>query len=435
MIKIETVTIVGANGTMGTNVSAIFASFGNAKVYMVSRDIEKSKKAAMKAGKTVKADSIYSHLVPADYSMLADCVKQSDLVFESAAENFELKISLHTQIGTSLKKGAIACTGSSGLSITRLAECYPEEVRSQFYGVHMFNPPYQLTLCELTASPYSDMQLYGELKDYLTNQLYRTVAESKDLPAFLGNRIGFYFINEALIYAERYQDNGGIDYIDAILGPFTGRTMPPITTADFVGLDVHKAIVDNIYENTNDYVHEKFVLPEFVQKLIDKGYLGRKRGQGLYKLIKGDNDYKRMMVWDIKEGGFRDVIKYTFPFALKIKEYLKVGDYDKAILELINNHSQEADICLRFLLRYIVYSLYTAEHVGYDLRVADDVMATGFTWCPPFAMMEAFTRVCDLGQLMKERLKPEILGNVDIDHIIAEQIKSKYDYRIYFKAK
>ena len=434
-MNIRTVTVVGANGTMGANVSAIFASFGNAKVYMVSRDIEKSKKAALKAGKTVKADSIYSHLVPADYSMLADCVKQSDLVFESAAENLELKISLHIQIGQSLKKGAIACTGSSGLSITRLAECYPEEVRSQFYGVHMFNPPYQLTLCELTASPYSDMLLYAELKDYLTNQLYRTVAESKDLPAFLGNRIGFYFINEALIYAERYQDNGGIDYIDAILGPFSGRTMPPITTADFVGLDVHKAIVDNIYENTNDYVHEKFVLPEYVQKLIDKGYLGRKRGQGLYKLIKGDNDYKRMMVWDIKEGGFRDVIKYTFPFALKMREYLKVGDYDKAILELINNHSQEADICLRFLLRYIVYSLYTAEHVGYDLRVADDVMATGFTWCPPFAMMEAFTRVCDLGALMKERLKPEILSNVDIDHIIAEQIKSKYDYRIYFKAK
>ena len=434
-MTINTVTVVGANGTMGTNVSAIFASFGKAKVYMVSRDIEKSKKAALKAGKTVKADSIYSHLVPADYSMLADCVKQSDLVFESAAENLELKIHLHTQIGSSLKKGAVACTGSSGLSITRLAECYPELLRGQFFGVHMFNPPYQLTLCELTASPYSDMQTYAELKDYLTNQLYRTVAESKDLPAFLGNRIGFYFINEALIYAERYQDYGGIDYIDAILGPFTGRSMPPITTADFVGLDVHKAIVDNIYENTNDYVHEKFILPEFVQKLIDKGYLGRKRGQGLYKLIKGDNDYKRLMVWDITEGGFRDVIKYTFPFALKMKEYLKVGDYDKAFLELIHNHSQEADICLRFLLRYIVYALYTAEHVGYDLKVADDVMATGFTWCPPFAMMEGFTRVCDLDALMKERLKLEILGNVDIDHIIAEQIKSKYDFRIYFKAK
>ena len=432
---IKTVTVVGANGTMGTNVSAIFASFGNAKVFMVSRDIEKSRKASQKAGKTVKADSIIHNLVPADYSMLADCVSQSDLVFESAAENLSLKIDLHTRIGHNLKKGAIACTGSSGLSITRLAECYPEEVRNQFYGVHMFNPPYQLTLCELTASPYSDMAVYQDLKGYLTNTLYRTVAESKDLPAFLGNRIGFYFMNEALQYAERYQDNGGVDYIDSLLGPFTGRTMPPITTADFVGLDVHKAIVDNIYENTDDYVHEKFVLPEYVKKLIDNGKLGRKSGEGLYKLIKNDSGDKRMMVWDIKTGQYRDEIKYTFPFALRMKEFLKVGDYDNAIKELISNRSLEADICLRFLLRYIVYALYIAENVGYDLRVADDVMATGFTWCPPFAMMEAFSNVCDLGALMKKRLRPDILDNVNIDHIIAEQIKSKYDYRIYFKAK
>lgn len=435
MLEIKTVTVVGANGTMGTNVSAIFASFGDAKVYMVSRDLEKSKQAAQRAGKSVKADSIVNNLVPADYSTLADCVKESDLVFESAAENLDIKIDLHTRIGQSLKKGAVACTGSSGLSIKRMAECYPEETRQQFYGVHMFNPPYQLPLCELTASPYSDMEMYKELKEYLDQKLHRCVAESKDLPAFLGNRIGFYVINEALIYAERYQDNGGIDYIDSILGPFTGRTMPPITTADFVGLDVHKAIVDNIYENTNDYVHEKFVLPKYVQELIDKDMLGRKAKQGLYKMIKNDSGEKRMMVWDIKDRQFRDEIKYNFPFAIRMKEYLKVGDYDQAILELINNRSQEADICLRFLLRYIIYSLWTAEHVGYDLRVADDVMATGFTWCPPFAMMEAFTRVCDLGQLMKERLRPEIVNAVDIDHILSLQIKSKYDYRIYFKAK
>ena len=434
-MKIKTVTVVGANGTMGTNVSAIFASFGDAKVYMVSRDLEKSKAAALRAGKTVKADSIISHLIPADYAMLVDCVSESDLVFESAAENLDIKIDLHTKIGQSLKKGAVACTGSSGLSITRLAECYPEELRCQFYGVHMFNPPYQLPLCELTASPYSDMEIYQELKEYLNCTLHRCVAESKDLPAFLGNRIGFYFINEALIYAELYEDNGGIDYIDSILGPFTGRTMPPITTADFVGLDVHKAIVDNIYENTNDYVHEKFALPSYVQELINRGMLGRKSKQGLYKMVKNDSGEKRMMVWDIKNGQFRDEIKYNFPFAIRMKELLKVGDYDKAVLELINNHSQEADICLRFLLRYIIYSLYTAEHVGYDLRVADDVMATGFTWCPPFAMMEAFTRVCDLGALMKERLRPKMVNAVDIDHILSLQIKSKYDYRIYFKAK
>ena len=435
MIEPKTVTIVGANGTMGTNVAAIFASFGNAKVYMISRDKTKSENAIIRAGKSVKADSITQNMIAADYSMLDECVKSSDLVFESAAEDLGLKIQLHTLIGKKLKSGAIACTGSSGLSITRLAECYPTEVRDHFFGVHMFNPPYQLTLCELTASPYSDMALYRELKTYLTDTLFRTVAESKDLPAFLGNRIGFYVMNEALQYAEKFQDYGGIDYIDAILGPFTGRTMPPITTVDFVGLDVHKAIVDNIYENTTDYVRDKFVLPKYVQRLIDQMKLGRKSGEGLYKLIRNDEGEKRLMVYDIKSDSFRDEIKYEFPFAIQMKEHLRDGDYDEAIRVLINNKSQEADICLGFLLRYIVYSLYTAEHVGFDLRVADDVMATGFTWCPPFALMEAFARVCDLRTLMKEHLKPEIISAVDIDHIIGEQIKSRYDYRIYFKAK
>lgn len=434
-MKINTVTIVGANGTMGANVSAIFASFGNARVYMVSRDIEKSKKAMARAGKSVRADSIVRNLIPADYSMLPSCVAESDLVFESAAENLDLKIQLHTEIGRSLREDAVACTGSSGLSITRLAECYPDNVRKHFFGVHLFNPPYQLTLCELTASPYSDMSLYASLKEYLSEKLHRTIAESKDLPAFLGNRIGFYVMNEALQYAEKYQDNGGIDYIDSLLGPFTGRTMAPLTTSDFVGLDVHKAIVDNIYENTNDYVHEKFVLPTFVQELIDERRLGRKTRQGLYQLLRNDSGEKRLLVYDIKTRQYRDVIRYSFPFAMEMKSALRDGDYERAFRALIDNRSQEADICLRFLLRYIVYALYTAEHVGYDLRVADDVMATGFTWCPPFAMMEALGSVCDLGALMKQRLKPDILENVDIDHIISEQIKSKYDYRIYFKAK
>ena len=74
-MKIKTVTVVGANGTMGANVSAIFASFGNATVYMVSRDKEKSKKAAVRAGKSVKADSITNHLNALDYTMLADVLR------------------------------------------------------------------------------------------------------------------------------------------------------------------------------------------------------------------------------------------------------------------------------------------------------------------------------------------------------------------------
>ena len=434
-MTINTVTVVGANGTMGANVSGIFASFGGAKVYMVSREIEKSRAAIIRACRSVKASSIVSHLVPVDYSSLEQCISESDLVFESTAEDINVKIEVTTLIGKYLRPEAVACTGSSGLSIQRLAECLPEAKRSRYFGVHMFNPPYQLTLCELTASPYSDMDVYAGLKDYLSRVLHRTVAESKNLPAFLGNRIGFYLMNEALQYADTYQDNGGIDYIDAILGPFTGRSMPPLTTSDFVGLDVHKAIVNNIYENTCDYAHDAFILPGYAAELIDRKKLGRKSGEGLYKMVRNESGEKRLMVYDIKSGRYRDVIRYSFPFAIQMRNYLRSGEYDNAFKVLISNHSQEADICLRFILRYIVYALYTAEHVGYDLKVADDVMAAGFTWCPPFAWMDALSRVCDLSGLLKVRLHPDIVEQVDIDHILAERQHSKYDYRPFFKAK
>lgn len=57
-MKVKTVTVIGATGTMGSNVAGIFASFGNAKVYCVGRDIEKVKKTIPRIVKSVKADAI-----------------------------------------------------------------------------------------------------------------------------------------------------------------------------------------------------------------------------------------------------------------------------------------------------------------------------------------------------------------------------------------
>lgn len=430
---IKTVTVIGATGTMGRNVAGIFASFGNAKVYCVARDIEKVKRTIPATVKSVRADSISKNLVPADFSMLEQCVAESDLIFESSAENMVIKKEIAKRVGSAMKNNAISCTGTSGLSITTIAECYPEDKRQNFFGVHMFNPPYNMSLCELIPTAYSDRKVLEDLREYLSNTLFRTVVELKDSPAFLGNRIGFQFINEALQYAEKYVDNGGIDYIDAILGSFTGRSMAPLVTSDFVGLDVHKAIVDNIYNNTNDYAKGTFKLPGFVEKLVEDNKLGRKSGEGLYKTIKYDSGLKRHTVLDIKTGTYRDTINYEFPFAKKMKSYFAIGDYKDAFRELVNNRSVEAELCLSFLLKYIVYSLYCANEVGYSANDADDVMATGFNWCPPLALYEALSMVTDVNALIKERLGEEL--TLDLDTVLLTIVPSRYDFRPYFKSK
>lgn len=418
---------------MGANIAGIFASFGNAKVYCVGRNIEKVKRTIPRIVSSVRADAIKNNLFAADFSMLEQCISESDLVFESLSEDIHIKTEIAGIVGKALQPYAISCSGTSGLSISEIAEYYPEEKRNRFYGVHMFNPPYNMSLCELTATKYSDRTILTQLKDYLENCLYRTVVEVKDSPAFLGNRIGFQLINESLQYAEKFKDNGGIDYIDSILGTFTGRSMAPLITSDFVGLDVHKAIVDNLYSNTNDYAHDTFKLPQYVEKLISEKKLGRKSECGLYQLIRYENGLKRQTVFDISSGQYRDVIPFAFPFAEKMKHYIADGEYQKAFSCLINNSSQEANICLSFLLKYILYSFYAAKEVGYKIESADDVMATGFNWCPPLALFEAFSTVTNVIELIGSCL-PEIGEKIDIEQLFFDIKPSKYDFRPFFKS-
>ncbi|WP_373117250.1 3-hydroxyacyl-CoA dehydrogenase family protein [Holdemania massiliensis] len=434
-MTIQTITVIGANGTMGRNISGIFASFGSTKVYMVARNLEKAEAAKAKAALSVKAGSVANRLVAADYSMLETCVSESDLIFEAVFEDINIKKEVAQRVSKAMKPDAIACSGTSGLSITTLAEQYPEHLRSRFFGVHMFNPPYSLNLCELTPTQYSNMELCDELEEYLSKVLYRTVVKVKDSPAFLGNRIGFQFINEVMQYAEKYKYSGGIDYMDAILGCFSGRSMAPLVTADFVGLDIHKAIIDNLYENTVDYAHETFVLPRFAEKLIAEGKLGKKAGGGLYKNVVYDNGLKSRTVYDICSDTYRDVMDYHFPYAEKMMKQLHIGNYQDAFRILIENRSAEAELCLQFLLKYVIYSLMATEYVGYDIHSADDVMATGFNWCPPLAIADALGTGTDFKQLVRDRLDKDVQDNINLEVVLASVVPSKYDYRPFFKAK
>ncbi len=433
-LKIRTVTILGANGTMGSNISAIFAAFGNAKVYMVCRTLEHASSAIERAVSSVRADSIRSRLFPADYSMLAQCIPESDLVFETVAEDFETKRDVYRKIAPHLRPGTVIASGTSGLSITAFAEILPEAARPAYVGMHFFNPPYQLVLCELIPTRYTEPALLVKLKEYLEKTLLRAVAEVSDSPAFLGNRIGFLFMNDALIYAEKYRCSGGIDYIDAILGSFTGRGMAPLVTIDFVGLDIHKAIIDNVRKNIQEGLSSYFELPGFFTDLLEQGHLGRKTHSGLYRTQIIEDGKKQRLVYDVSSGAYREKRKYTFAFAEQMQLLIHEGDYQGAVRELIQNDSQEARLCLAFLLRYIAYALYASMQVSGSLQAADVVMAEGFNWCPPLAMLGLFSQVVDVSALMNERLDAAFLDVTDVQRLLSGAPVSQYDYRRFFRS-
>lgn len=431
-LEIKVITILGANGSMGKNIAAIFASFGNAKVYLACRDEEKSQKAVIEAYQSVRSESIKSRLIPITYDNLKEAISESDLIFESLAENMSLKIEMYNKIKLYLKENAIIATGTSGLSIKDLAKAF-EINGNNFFGIHMFNPPYNLPLCELIIHNEKQLELSNKLEKYLTNVLKRVVIKVKDKPAFLGNRIGFFFINEALKLAEQNADEGGIDYIDAILGCFTGRIMTPLVTAEFVGLDITKAIEDYIFFNTTDMFKNSFKLPSYVNHIINQGYIGKKTQKGLFYF---DKETKMNYVYDIKQDSYRLKQNYQFYFANEMIKNIRIGNYIEAINILIKDKSKEACICKKMILKYVIYSIYISKSVAYKTEYCDDAMATGFSWLPPLAWIELFGGKDKVKYLINEYLDEEYIFLVNTENIF-EGIsnESKYDYRSFLKAK
>ena len=429
-MNINTVTVIGANGTLGKEISGIFASFGNAKVYMVARTKEKAELARKEAAFSVKALSVEENLIPKTYEDLKSCIKESDIIFESIVEDYDEKKKLHEKINDFVSENSIIATGTSGLSIDKLAESYSIEKRKRFVGIHFFNPPYSLTLCEIIPSKYNndDLEFISDLRLYLNNCLRRDSIIVKDKPAFLANRIGFKMMNEALQLAYEYRKYGGIDYIDAILGAYTGRSMAPIETVDFVGLDIHRAIVNNIYDKATEKEKKSFKLPEYMNELIENKQVGAKVRCGLYKTNVGDNN---KLVYDIETKQYRNIKEYNFEFKNKAIECFKKAKYYNGIQEIINDTSNESNICMKFLLKYIVYALETANLVAENVTDCDIAMATGFNWIPPFALIKALGGNKNVVDMCQKYLEKQF----KYDEIMNKEIDSIYDYRKFLKAR
>ncbi|MBI39509.1 MAG: 3-hydroxyacyl-CoA dehydrogenase [Leptospiraceae bacterium] len=433
MKDFKTVTVLGANGTMGANSAAIVAAFGGAKVYMLARTLDKAKEGVQTAVASVRSGVFADNLIPGTYDDdLEKAVSESDWVFELVAESYEVKEPLMKRISAARKPGTLVSTVSSGLSIERLASHLDEDGQKYYYGTHFFNPPYKLVLCELIVHPKNDPAYTKELSDYLENKLHRHVIIANDRPGFAGNRIGFQFMNEAAIYAEKLADKGGIHLVDQLLSGYTGRAMAPLATADLVGLDVHKAIVDNIYENTKDAAHDTFKMPDYLQKLIDQGALGNKKGKGLYMREKTPEGKSVKKVYNIKTGNYEDLPKLDLSFKKKAASLIHESQYFHFADFLKNEKGEEAELVRRFIARYISYSYSLIPDVT-DQDGVDGAMGFGFNWVPPSAWVDLLGGVDETKKFIDAAgiPVPDYLGKISGSPVY--KLQSKLDYRQLFR--
>jgi 3-hydroxyacyl-CoA dehydrogenase len=382
--QIRNVVVLGANGAMGSGSGAVFAAAGIPTVFL-ARTKEKAEAGRARAESMVKSTAISRFITTGTYDEDLDrAVAAADLIFEAVSEDLDIKRTFFARVDKVRKPDAIVATVSSGLSIAAMCAGQSDTFKKNFLGIHFFNPPTMIVGCELIPHAGTDPAITAFVLDLLAGPLGREVIETADTPAFAGNRVGFKVLNEVAQLAEEH----GVAFMDQLIGPHSGRAMPPLVTVDFVGWDVHKAIVDNLYANTKDEAHAAFKLPAYMQKGIDAGRLGNKTKGGFFK----KDASKARFVLDPKSGDYRPLAEVATPlpaFVEEMKTAIHVGRYHRAMDVFCTATGKEADLLRRVVLGYISYGLGRVGEVVKHQRDVDRIMGFGFNWAPPSVLADA----------------------------------------------
>src|SRR6202795_678027 len=266
---------------MGAGAACVFAGAG-CRVTMLARGRDKAASGLTEVKNDARAEAIGERIALGSYDAdLGKTVAEAGLIFEALAEDLPLKKQFFEQVDKSRRPDSIVATGSSGLSIAEMARGRSESFRRTFLGIHLFNPPHVIVGTEVIPGPETSSAVVERVVAMLIKRLGRKVIVTKDMPAFVGNRVGFKVLNETAQLAAEH----GVAFIDYLIGPHTGRAMAPLATVDLVGWDVHQAIVENVHANLKDEANDCFKMPGYMVTAMRNGCLGDKTPErgGFYR--------------------------------------------------------------------------------------------------------------------------------------------------------
>jgi 3-hydroxyacyl-CoA dehydrogenase len=369
-------------------------------VTMLARSRDKAAEGLADAQSDARAEAIAERISIGAYDTdLNRAVAEAAIIFESLAEDLPLKKQFFELIDKSRRSDSVVASGSSGLSIAEMGRGRSDSFRRNFLGVHLFNPPHVIVGTEIIPGPDTDPAVVKDVVAMLTKRLGRKVIVTRDMPAFVGNRVGFKVLNETAQLAAEH----GVAFIDYLIGPHTGRAMAPLATIDLVGWDVHKAIVDNVHANCKDEANESFAMPAYMNAGLGKGCLGDKTPEsgGFYRRAG-----KEVFVLDPKTGG-HDRFQKPAPieFVEKMKGLHRVGRYREALNLLAEAKGADADLCRRVVLGYVSYALNRVGEVAASAADVDTIMSFGFNWAPPTAIVDLLGAKNTVAILQKLKLQ------------------------------
>ena len=199
---------------------------------------------------------------------------QTDLVIEAVFEDLDLKRNIVADVESLTSDNCIFATNTSAIPITDIAQGAkrPENI----IGMHYFSPVPSMPLLEIIPHEGTSDSTIATAFEVGSKQ-GKTCIVVKDVPGFYVNRcLGPFLVEVSAVV----RDGVPLEKLDKALKNF-GMPVGPITLADEVGIDVTSHVA-GFLSKADLGVRMTGGDISLMEKMIGKGWLGKKSGQGFY---------------------------------------------------------------------------------------------------------------------------------------------------------
>ena len=435
--RIKKVAIVGS-GIMGSGIACHFANIGVEVLLLdiVPRELNDQEKAkgltledrvvrnrlvntALKTSLKSKPSPIYSQKLAERISTgnIEDDlhkIKEVDWVMEVVVERLDIKQQVFEKIEKFRTPGTLITSNTSGIPIKFMNEGRSDDFQKHFAVTHFFNPPRYLKLFEVVPGPKCSQEVTDFLMMYGDKFLGKSAVLAKDTPAFIGNRIGIFGIMSLFHVVKEMGLT--IEEVDKLTGPVIGRPKSAtFRTIDVVGLDTLVHTANGVKDNCpNDEMRDQFVIPDFVNTMMENNWLGSKTKQGFYKMTKNANGKKEILSLDLNTLEYRAKKSAKFETLEQTKKIDHVTDRFKV---LVAGKDKAGEFYRKSFAAMFAYVQNRIPEISDELYRIDDGLRAGFGWeHGPFEIWDAIGVAQGVEMMKAENKEPaawvtEMLAN------------------------
>ena len=285
-LPVKTVAVMGA-GLMGAGIAQVSAEKGF-QVLLKDRNDEAigrgesymrdnwQKKVSRKRMTQYKFNSAMSNVTALtdENPALARHFGHADMIIEAVFEDLGLKKRIVADMESVTPDHCIFASNTSAIPIAKIAEGAkrPENI----IGMHYFSPVPSMPLLEII--PHEGTSDVAKATTFeVGSKQGKTCVVVKDVPGFYVNRcLGPYLVEVSALV----RDGVGLEKLDKAVKNF-GMPVGPITLADEVGIDVVSHVA-TFLSNADLGVRMEGGDVSLMEKMIEKGWMGKKSGQGFF---------------------------------------------------------------------------------------------------------------------------------------------------------